>query len=465
MTSPQPAPGGLPSLAHGSLAHGVLPSLAHGARRPSPELLVGGSRVLRLSSSGVGALDALLSGRSAPGVDVLRRRLVDAGLLLVPPGPSRLSEVTVVVPARATAVEVQRVRDGVPAGVPVVVVDDAGVQPRGPAATRNLGAREVGSELIAFVDTGVHLPPGALERLSGHFDDPQVVAVAPRVVSDAGRGAVGVLEQSLCALDQGAVPALVRPGAVVSYLPSTVLLVRRSAFEEVAGFDEQLRVGEDVDLVWRLSEIGVVRYDPEVVVRHAPRTLLLAALRRRVDYGTSAGPLDLRHPGRLRHLRVSRWSALPWTAALVHPVWGPVAAAAVVATAPRRLTTLPPPEARRLTLSAQWSSFRAAGRYAVRPAWPLTLTALVASRRARRALPLLGAAYLAGSSTRLLPGPVRELPVRSVLHVADDLAYSAGVWRSARRTRRWRVLLPGGASEKNTCAQAFSFPGSVGGRV
>ena len=419
--------------------------LAPGVRRPAPELLVGGSplRVLRLTSAGTVALDALLSGVPHAGVAALQRRLLEAGMLLLPPGPSRLQAVTVVVPARAPVAEVRRVLDTVPAGVPVVVQDDSDQVPRGPAGTRNLGAASSDRELIAFVDTGVQLPPGALERLSGHFADPRVVAVAPRVVSDPARGAVGVLEQSLCALDQGDVPALIRPGAAVSYVPSTVLLVRRSVFDEVGGFDEQLRVGEDVDLVWRLSRHGVVRYDPEVVVRHAPRTSLAAALRRRRDYGGSAGPLDLRHPGQLRHLRLSRWTLLPWVAALVHPAAGPVVAAALVLVAPRQLPSLPAAEARRVVAAGQWSSFGATGRYAVRPAWPVTAVALVASRRARRALPLLAAAYVAGSSARLRGGPWRELPVRSVLHVADDLAYSMGVWSGVRRTGRWRVLVPG----------------------
>ncbi|TAL19116.1 MAG: hypothetical protein EPN99_10610 [Frankiales bacterium] len=417
--------------------------LAPGVRRPARQLLVGTNRVLRLSDAGADALDALLEGRAHPGVDALRRRLLDAGMLLLPPGPPRLTELTVVVPARGPA-GVDRVRGSVPGGVPVLVVPDEGEPPRGPAATRNLGAAQATTALIAFVDTGVLLPAGALERLTGFFADERVVAVAPRIVSDGVSGLVGVLEQQLCALDLGPAAGEVRPGAVVPYVPSTVLVVRRKAFDAAGGFDERLHVGEDVDLVWRLSEHGVVRYDPDVVVHHAPRTSLRAALRRRRDYGGSAGALDATHPGRLRHLRLTRRSALPWAAALVHPVAGGLAAAAQVVAAPRRLPSLPPAEARRLTAAGQWSAFTATGRYAVRPALPLTLAALAVSRRARRLGPLLGVAYVAGSPWR--SGPVRGLPARAVVGTADDLAYSAGVWESALRTRRWRVLVPGGQS-------------------
>ena len=430
------------------------PRLAPGVRRPSRQLVVGGGRALRLSTAGAEALDALLAGRAHRGTTLLQRRLLEAGLLLLPPGPPRLDDVTVVLPARAPSAEVQRVLDSLPEGVRVVVVDDGSAPPlagasvrheisRGPASARNAGAARARTDLLAFVDTGVRLPAGALERLTGHFADPRVVAVAPRIVSEPATGLIGVLEQQLCALDLGDRAAEVQPGGPVSYVPSTLLVVRRETFHAAGGFDEDLHVGEDVDLVWRLSEHGVVRYDPEVVVRHTPRSSLRDALRRRYDYGTSAGPLDRRHPGQLRHLRLSAVTLLPWAVALGHPLAGVATAAAQIVLAPRRLPTLPAGEARRIAAGAQWSSAAATGRYAVRPALPLTLAALAASGRGRRLSPLLVAAYLAGSAGRLRAGPVRDLPARLALGLLDDLAYSAGVWTSAGRTGRLRVLLPG----------------------
>ena len=42
--------------------------------------------------------------------------------------------------------------------------------------------------------------------------------------------------------------------------------MRRAALEQLGGFAEDLRFGEDVDLVWRLVEAGHrVRYDPRSV--------------------------------------------------------------------------------------------------------------------------------------------------------------------------------------------------------
>jgi mycofactocin glycosyltransferase len=108
----------------------------------------------------------------------------------------------------------------------------------------------------------------------------------------------------------GPTPAAVAPGARVAYVPSAALIVRRAA---LGGFDETLRYGEDVDLVWRLHDRGWrVRYDPRVVVAHARPARRSAWTARRFDaaldgdllarrfrYGTSAAPLAQRHPGRL----------------------------------------------------------------------------------------------------------------------------------------------------------------------
>jgi hypothetical protein len=218
-------------------------------------------------------------------------------------------------------------------GIPALVVDDGSRDadaiaavcarhgarllrrsaPGGPAAARNHALAHVDSELVAFLDSDCVPPPGWVRALAGHFADPGVAAVAPRVLDPA--------------LDMGARPAGVEPGTRVSYVPSAALIVRRAALG--GGFDEALRYGEDVDLVWRLHDRGWrIRYDPRVVVAHgAPRrraaairggraplgaparwgaairagraALDPALLARRYRYGTSAAPLALRHRGRL----------------------------------------------------------------------------------------------------------------------------------------------------------------------
>jgi GT2 family glycosyltransferase len=74
------------------------------------------------------------------------------------------------------------------------------------------------------------------------------------------------------------------------------MVARRTALDQVAGFDETLRYGEDVDLVWRLIARGwSVRYDPSVAANHSAPSSLASRAARRYRYGTSAGPLARRH--------------------------------------------------------------------------------------------------------------------------------------------------------------------------
>jgi mycofactocin glycosyltransferase len=45
--------------------------------------------------------------------------------------------------------------------------------------------------------------------------------------------------------------------------------------DEFGGFDARMRVGEDVDLVWRVvASGGVARYDPNLVAYHDTRVTL-----------------------------------------------------------------------------------------------------------------------------------------------------------------------------------------------
>ena len=142
----------------------------------------------------------------------------------------------------------------------------------GPAQARNAGAAATSAPLIAFVDSDVRPDPDWLTGLIGHFADPRVAAVAPRVSVPAGDGAVSAYEAVRSPLDLGDEPGLAGPGRRLGFVPATALVLRRSAFEAVGGFDAGLAVGEDVDLVWRLSDAGwTVRYEPSVVVEHPAR--------------------------------------------------------------------------------------------------------------------------------------------------------------------------------------------------
>ncbi|MBK1786960.1 mycofactocin biosynthesis glycosyltransferase MftF [Prauserella cavernicola] len=424
-------------------------TLDSSVRRRGP-LLIGGSplRLVRLGNAGTRLLERWVAGEplgDGPAEERLARRLLDAGLVHPsPPAELTAADVTLVVPVKDNPDGVRRLLAATGEVGEAIVVDDGSRVPqpgawlrhersRGPAAARNGGWRLASSRLVAFLDADTVPEPGWLETLLPQFSDPTVLAVAPRIRSAAGAGALARYETDRSSLDLGPRPAPVRPLSRVSYVPSAALVVRRSALSAVDGFDPDLRFGEDVDLVWRLLEQGAVRYEPSAVVTHEPRAALRPWLRQRFEYGTSAAPLSKRHQGKLSPARLSVWSAAAWALLVLgRPKPALALAAGSAALLPRKLRGrgVPVPESLRLAALGHLGAGRLLAEATRRAWWPAALL----TRRGRRVL-----------LAALVPCAAEALghsPAWLALRLADDLAYGAGVWAGCVRERTAAPLLP-----------------------
>jgi mycofactocin system glycosyltransferase len=445
-------------------------------RRLDVDLWFGGSpaRVLRLTRAGRAAWARL---RGAPVSDEatgrLARRLTDAGIAHPrPPRSFRPADITVVIPVRDRSDRLERCLHELRGRYPVVVVDDASLDPDavgavadrygaklvhrsengGPGAARNTGLEQVAGDYVAFVDSDCVPPRGGwLHTLSAHFADPLVAAVAPRITAEPAAGWAGRYGAAESSLDLGDQPARVRPGARVGYVPTAVLLARVAALRDIAAdgevFDERLRVGEDVDVVWRLHRAGWrIRYDPSEQVGHADPPDWAGLLRRRFSYGTSAAPLAKRHGDVVAPLAVHPWPMLTVLAVLARrPTLATAAFAASVLTTRRSLEAagVPPTGVVKAMAAAAYQTWLGLGRYAAQLMAPLLVLGLLRRRwRAATAALALGPPLVAW----LQHGPPlwRRLdPVRFVLGwFADQLGYGAGVWTGALRHRSAVPLVP-----------------------
>ena len=98
----------------------------------------------------------------------------------------------------------------------------------GPAAARNAGLAACKTDFVAFLDSDVVPRRGWLEALLGHFCDPAVALVAPRIVGLAQTdNMVARYEAVRSSLDLGQREAPVVPYARVSYVPSAAIICRR----------------------------------------------------------------------------------------------------------------------------------------------------------------------------------------------------------------------------------------------
>ena len=374
-------------------------------------------------------------------------------------------DVRIVIPAFGRPEALARCLDRL-TGLDVVVVDDAtpnGDSMRsvaesrgvsyvrlpvnvGPGAARNAGMVSTHAAFVAFVDSDCQPTRGWLDALVPHFDDPRVGAVAPRIrPTTAGATLLERFEGMSSALDMGDRPALVRPGAALGFLPSATLVVRRVALED-GGFDERLRLGEDVDLVWRLADAGwLVRYDPSVVVTHEMRDTWQEWVNRRYEYGTSAASLELRHPGRLSPVRLSALNAASLGLIVAgKPVVAAALSGAAAALLARRLRAKGGTIAMAVSLVARGllADGTAVGHALRREYWPVGVLAMAAapwSRPARVAVGLMIGPVIWdwGRGTHALD-PVRY----SAARLLADAAYGTGVQASAWRARTPSPLVP-----------------------
>lgn len=218
-----------------------------------------------------------------------------------------MAHATVVIPTRDRSALLRdtlaRVREAVPATVPVLVVDsaseddtsavarEAGVEVircelPGASVARNAGWRHARTPVVAFLDDDCLPEPGWVQALAAPFDDPTVGVVFGRVgLEEEGTAALAILERDEAhGLDVGS------PLADYGYTANVAF--RRDALATLGGFDEVLGAGsplhasEDKDLTWRLLRAGWAgRYDPAARVVHRQWRSRSTALRTYFHYG------------------------------------------------------------------------------------------------------------------------------------------------------------------------------------
>ena len=142
------------------------------------------------------------------------------------------------------------------------------------SAVNNYGARIARGEYLVFMNNDVEVKDGWLEELLGVSCRPDVGAAGPKLIFPDGRiqsagvvVGIGGVAGSLFTGMNSAFSGYLHKASLMqdlSCVTAALMIVRRSVFEEVSGFDESLAVAfNDVDLCLKIRKAGyLVVYDP-----------------------------------------------------------------------------------------------------------------------------------------------------------------------------------------------------------
>lgn len=398
---------------------------------------------------------------------LLATNLALPGLASIPTPTS--ADLTVVIPVRDRPDQLDRCLSAL-AGLACFVVDDASLDAAavaavarrhgaalipldhnvGPAAARNIGLARVRTPYVAFVDSDVEVWAEALLALLRHFADPAVVLVGPRVVGRSRRARPRWYERYESrdsSLTLGIRSATVRPGATVAWLPSACLVGRTADLGD--GFDPAMRVGEDVDLVWRLADAGHrVRYDADIEARHDTRATIRGWLGRKAVYGSGSAALARRHGSHVAPAALTPAYALAAATLMTrHRAAAPLVVGALLR-GHRAIAEVLPEGPGRSSVAAGiatrgfgWSA-RQESALLLRHWWPATAAAAVFSRSVRRAVVTALVVDLAVVLRETENLPLSDVPGHLAARRLDDLAYGAGLWWGAMRSRSKGALWP-----------------------
>ncbi len=260
-----------------------------------------------------------------------------AGILEIMPswGTGEPAAVTVIIPAKELhedldecldsvftqdypkeKVEVIVIADGCPDAIPKAACNFpykliSNPKSRGASYCRNLGAQSARGEILAFLDSDCVAEAVWLREITPYFVWERLGAVGGYVDGYFVGSSLDRYEKTFSPLNMGKhIRHSARDGST-AYVPTCNLLVRKDVYHALGGLREDLHVGEDVDLCWRMRDRGYdLLYVPQGSVKHKHRNSLGKMLKRRADYGTSEALLYSLHPEKKKVMQIPPLAAI-----------------------------------------------------------------------------------------------------------------------------------------------------------
>lgn len=221
---------------------------------------------------------------------------------------------------------------------------------RGLSSARNTAMRAATGEIVAYIDDDAWPDPRWLKFLAAAFRKTDHVGIGGPNIPPGDDG----FRANCVAHSPGGPMHVLMTDTVAEHLPGCNMAFRKSALEEVDGFDEAFRIaGDDVDLCWRLQARGwTLGFSPAAMVWHHRRGRLRDYWKQQRNYGRAEAMLERKWPEKYNALGHATWSGrlygkgLLWSLAaaptrIYHGRWGSALFQSVYQSAPGSLASLP----------------------------------------------------------------------------------------------------------------------------
>ena len=153
-----------------------------------------------------------------------------------------------------------------------------------PSAARNLGAKLSKHDILIFIDDDCEVLDNFVENYLNKLKDPSVGAVSSKIIGKSKKFFAKCTDYS------NFFTQIAEEEKLLTALKAS-FAIRKSLFEKLSGFDEDIIVQEDVDFARRIVRLGLkVVYCPEAIVLHNHhRDTFSKVLKSNFSYGLLSG--------------------------------------------------------------------------------------------------------------------------------------------------------------------------------
>ena len=224
-----------------------------------------------------------------------------------------------------------------------------GTENRGLSHARNTGLAAATGEIVAYTDADARPDPHWLTYLADTFRRSSHAGVGGWNIPPAGDGWVAA-----CVANAPGRPIhVLLSDHEAEHIPGVCMAFRRSALEQVGGFDTQFRTaGDDVDLCWRLQKKGMtLGFAHGAFVWHHHRDSVRDYWRQQRGYGHAEALLERKWPDKYNSPGHVTWGGrlygrgltlpLGRVSRIYHGLWGSAPFQSLVEPPPGMFRSLP----------------------------------------------------------------------------------------------------------------------------